>query len=89
MRKEGLSYDETARQFEVNSHSRIQEWERIYLIYGPEGFRTERRGRGSKGRPPELDKQIDYLDYYNNRRSKAKLKGLPPALHRLQALSAA
>jgi putative transposase len=32
---------------------------------------------------------IDYLDYYNNRRSKAKLKGLPPALHRQQALSAA
>ena len=32
---------------------------------------------------------IDYLDYYNNRRIKAKLKGLPPALHRLQALSAA
>ena len=31
---------------------------------------------------------IDYLDYYNNRRIKAKLKGLPPALHRLQALSA-
>ena len=25
---------------------------------------------------------IDYLDYYNNRRIKAKLKGLPPALHR-------
>lgn len=32
---------------------------------------------------------IDYLDYYNNRRIKAKLKGLPPAIHRLQALSAA
>ena len=32
---------------------------------------------------------IDYLDYYNNRRSKAKLEGLPPAIHRLQALSAA
>ena len=31
----------------------------------------------------------DYLDYYNNRRIKAKLKGLPPAIHRLQALSAA
>ena len=29
---------------------------------------------------------IDYLDYYNNRRSKAKLKGLPPALHRQKAL---
>ena len=32
---------------------------------------------------------IEYLDYYNNRRSKAKLKGLPPALYRQQALSAA
>lgn len=32
---------------------------------------------------------IDYLDYYNNRRIKVKLKGLPPAIHRLQALSAA
>ena len=29
---------------------------------------------------------IAYLDYYNNRRIKAKLKGLPPALHRQQAL---
>ena len=28
----------------------------------------------------------DYLDYYNNRRIKAKLKGLPPAIHRQQAL---
>ena len=32
---------------------------------------------------------IEYLDYYNNRRIKANLKGLPPAIHRLQALSAA
>ena len=32
---------------------------------------------------------FEYLDYYNNRRIKAKLKGLPPALHRQQALSAA
>ena len=29
---------------------------------------------------------IMYLDYYNNRRIKARLKGLPPALHRQQAL---
>ena len=29
---------------------------------------------------------ITYLDYYNNRRIKARLKGLPPALHRQQAL---
>ena len=32
---------------------------------------------------------IEYLDYYNNHRIKAKLKGLPPAMHRQQALSAA
>ena len=32
---------------------------------------------------------IDYIDYYNNRRIKARLKGLPPALHRQQALLAA
>ena len=32
---------------------------------------------------------IEYLDYYNNRRIKAKRKGLPPALHRQQALSVA
>ncbi|EEG29864.1 hypothetical protein CLOSTMETH_02533 [[Clostridium] methylpentosum DSM 5476] len=29
---------------------------------------------------------IEYLDYYNNRRIKVRLKGLPPSLHRLQAL---
>lgn len=32
---------------------------------------------------------IEYLDYYNNRRIKPKLKGLPPAVHRKQALEVA
>ncbi|MCX7615498.1 MAG: IS3 family transposase, partial [Clostridiales bacterium] len=32
---------------------------------------------------------IDYLYYYNYRRCKEKLKGLPPAIHRRQALEAA
>ena len=32
---------------------------------------------------------IEYMEYYNNLRSKAKLKGLSPAIHRQQALSAA
>jgi transposase-like protein len=202
MRDERLSYSETAQRFEVNSHHRIQEWERIYLTEGPEGFQIERRGRGSKGSPTALPKAVEedllaevqrlraenaylisdrpvlsmvtkmldkafekipdgtnlilhsdqgwqyqhkqyqrklhnkgvrqsmsrkgncldnavienffgllksellylqefeameqfkqelveYLDYYNNRRIKAKLKGLPPALHRQQALLAA
>ena len=32
---------------------------------------------------------IEYMDYYNNHRIKAKRKGLPPAIHSRQALSAA
>ena len=32
---------------------------------------------------------VAYLDYYNNRRIKAKLKGLLSAIHRQQALSIA
>ncbi len=35
------------------------------------------------------DELIEYLNYYNHKRSKAKLKGLPPALHRQQTLSVA
>jgi transposase InsO family protein len=31
----------------------------------------------------------EYIDYYNNRRIKAKLKGLSPVLYRTQALSSA
>ena len=54
MRKEGLSYSETARQFEINDHHRVMSWERIYLEEGPEGLYVERRGRSGKGgRPPK------------------------------------
>lgn len=33
-----------------------------------------------------VDELIEYLEYYNNRRIKEKLKGLPPTVHRQQAL---
>ena len=52
MRKEGLSYKEAERQFEL-PHMRAAAWERIYLEEGPEGLYIERRGRSSKGRPPK------------------------------------
>ena len=52
MLKEKLGYTETAERFEIR-HKRVQDWERIYLEEGPEGFTIERRGRGSKGRPPK------------------------------------
>ena len=60
MKEEKLSYRETARRFEVSSDTRIKDWERIYLTEGPEGFAIERRGRGSKGRPPkQLPKKVE------------------------------
>ena len=60
MQKEKLSYHETARRFDVSSDTRIRDWERIYLTEGPEGFAIERRGRGSKSRPPkQLPKRVE------------------------------
>ena len=60
MMKEMLSYRETARQFEIGDDKRIGAWERIYLEEGPESFAIERRGRGSKGRPPKkLPKAVE------------------------------
>ena len=58
--KEGMSYQEAARVYEIDGHGRIQDWERIYLTEGPEGLAVERRGRGSKGRPPkQLPKEAE------------------------------
>ena len=54
-----LSYAETSRRFGINSHRRVQEWERIYLTEGPEGFLIERRGRGSKDRASKLPKPVE------------------------------
>ena len=60
MQQEKLSYRETARQFEISDHHRLQDWERIYLTEGPKGFAVERRSRGSKGRPPKhLPKDVE------------------------------
>ena len=49
---------ETAERFHIR-HGRVQDWERIYLTEGPEGFSVERRGRGSKGRPKQLPKEVE------------------------------
>ena len=49
MQQEHLSYMETAERFGLR-HKRVQ---------GLEGFLMERRGRGSKGRPSKLPKQVE------------------------------
>ena len=54
VQKEGLSYKEAARHFEIPSDRQVRNWERIYLEEGPEGLYVERRGRSGKGgRPPK------------------------------------
>jgi len=37
MREEKLGYRETAERFGI-LHKRVQDWERIYLVEGSEGF---------------------------------------------------
>ena len=59
MRKELLSYQETARRFEVRSDTQVRSWERIYLEEGPEGLYVERRGRKSTGRPKKLKPEVE------------------------------
>ena len=64
MMREKLSYRETARLYGISDDKRIAAWERIYLEEGPAGLHIERRGRGSKGRPPKQlkpDVQEDLL----------------------------
>ena len=58
MQEEHLGYLETAERFGIR-HKRVQDWERIYLEEGPEGFRIERRGRGNIGRPKKISKEVE------------------------------
>jgi len=73
MRTENLSYNETSKRFDVNGHRRVQDWERIYLTYGPEGFQVERRGRSSKERAPKLNKQAEEDLIAENQRLRAEV----------------
>jgi transposase len=59
LRKNHLSYTEAMRRYGIGGRNAIQQRERIYLEEGLEGLSIERRGRGSKGRPPNLDKKVE------------------------------
>ena len=58
MHQEHWSCVEAGKHFDV-ANQRVCDWERIYLTEGPEAFQIERRGRGSKGRPRKLPKEIE------------------------------
>jgi len=77
MQEEKLSYRETARQFEISDDTRVAAWERIYLEEGPEDFAVERRGRGSKGRPPkQVPKEVEEDLLAEVQRLRAEVKSL-------------
>ena len=88
VRKDGLSYREAMRIFEIGGAERIKKWERIYLEEGSEGLYVERRGRASaasgtqKGRPPKLDKHMEEDLIAENQRLRAEVA----YLKNLQAL---
>ena len=55
---EKLSYTEAGERFDVY-RKRIADWERIYLIHGPQGLYLERRGRGGKRLPSKLPEKVE------------------------------
>ena len=59
IRENFLSYSEAMRKYGIGGKMSIQKWERIYLEEGPEGLSVDRRGHGSKGRPPKLNKKVE------------------------------
>jgi len=72
VRTNHLSYREAMQKYGIAGKMSIQKWERIYLEEGPEGLSIERRGRGSPGRPPKLDKQVKKDLIAENQRLRAE-----------------
>lgn len=72
VRKNHLSYSEAMKKYGIGGKMSIQKWERIYLEEGPEGLYSERRGRGSPGRPLKLDKQVKKDLIAENQRLRAE-----------------
>ena len=81
MHQEHWSCHEAGQHFDV-ANQRVCDWERIYLTEGPEAFSIERRGRGSKGRPRKLPKEVEDDLLTENPRHRAELA----YLKKLQAL---
>lgn len=79
-----LSHRESVRKY-WNTQNRTEEdkylhtlrnWERIYLEEGVKGLMKERRGKGSKGRPPKLDKEREEDLIAENQRLRMEIEYL-------------
>jgi len=72
--KNKLGYREAMRKYGITGKVTIQKWERIYLENGVSGLYLDRRGRGSKGRPPRpLDKKVEEDLIAENQRLRAEV----------------
>ena len=83
MQEHRLGYREIVRKYwdidngkEPNYIKQIQRWERIHLEEGAEGLMKERRGRGSKGKPPKLDKKTEKDLIAENQRLRMEIEYL-------------
>ncbi len=76
MIREKISYREASQRFEISGHEQIRKWERIYLTEVPEGLYVERRGRGSKGRPRSIPKEVEEDLLAENQRLRAEVEYL-------------
>ena len=95
MRENHLAYRETARKYKLGNSvcqgkNLAIKWERIYLTEGAEGFMTERRGRGSKGRPRKkpLPTEVENDLISENQRLKEQLQYAEMELEYLKKLDA-
>ena len=95
MRENHLGYRETARKYKLGNNvcqgkNLAIKWERIYLTEGAEGFMTERRGRGSKGRPSKkpLPTEVENDLIAENQRLKEQLQYAEMELEYLKKLDA-
>lgn len=79
----GLCYSKIVQKYwdiregqEHHYQKQIQRWERIYLEEGAEGLIKERRGRGSKGISPKLDKKVEEDLIAENQRLRMEIEYL-------------
>lgn len=54
-----ISYNEAMKKYGIKGRSKIQQWERVYLMEGAEALYVDRRGRKSTGASAALPKQVE------------------------------
>ena len=80
--KGDIGIKKLAQEYHVG-YGDIQKWRDAYQEHGVEELST---AHGTYTGEFKVS-VVGYIDYYNNKRIKAKLKGLSPVQYRLQSLS--